>query len=52
MKVEVVSEHEGSGDFALSPDAFKIATGKGLSKRDREHFTNQQLDLYHANMRI
>ena len=36
MKVEVVSEHEGSGDFALSPDAFKIATGKGLSKRDRE----------------
>ena len=36
MKVEIVSEHDGSGDFALSPDAFKIVTGKGLSKRDRE----------------
>lgn len=35
LKIQIVSEHSGSGDFALSKDAFKLITGKGFSAKER-----------------
>lgn len=35
LTLQVVDEFEGEGDFALSADAFKYVTGKGMAKRDR-----------------
>merc|ERR1712176_714039 len=34
-KVQIVHEHSGAGDFALSKEAFKLITGKSLSGKDR-----------------
>ena len=35
LKIQIVNEHKGAGDFALSKEAFKLITGKSLSAKDR-----------------
>ena len=35
LKIQIVNEHSGNADFALSKEAFKLITGKSLSNKDR-----------------